>query len=97
MKTADLPDKDHAYGWDNVITKEAAVAIMNAENYAFLGLWAAFADLGYTLPRLGGEGLSEEDRKEREEDAVQGYMNRYVDVTKRIVKAGVAVAVSFEA
>ena len=85
---ADLPDKDHAYGWDNAITKEATVAIMNAENYAFLGLWAAFADLGYTLPRLGGEEVSEEDRKEREEDAVQGYMNRYVDVRRGWLRRG---------
>lgn len=90
FKILDLPDKDHAYGWDNVITKEAGIAVTNADNYAFLGLWAVAADMGYTLPRVNEADLSEELKKEREEDAVKGYLNKYLEITKRTVMPLVA-------
>jgi hypothetical protein len=87
----DLPDKDHAYGWDNVITKDGATAVKNADNYAFLGLWAVLGDLGYTLARVNEPGLSEDDKKEREDDAVKGYINKYLDITKRMLMPLVAM------
>lgn len=94
FKIKDLPDKDHAYGWENVIAKEAAIAVTNADNYAFLGIWAVVGDLGYTLPRVNENGLSEADKKEREEDSVKGYMNKYMDITKRMLVSTVAIAFS---
>lgn len=94
FKIHDLPDKDHAYGWGNVITKQASIAVTNADNYAFLGLWAAVADLGYTLPRVNEAGLSDADKKEREDDAVKGYINKYLDITKRMLMPLVARAFS---
>jgi len=78
FKVTDLPDKDHAYGWNNVITKAAPIAVTNADNYAYLGLWAIIADFGYTLSRVG--------EKDHEEDAVEGYLDRYNDVTKRMLR-----------
>jgi hypothetical protein len=86
FKIKDLPDKDHAYAWENVITKAAPTAVTNADNYAFLGLWAVIADLGYTLPRVNEEGLSKAEKTEREEDAVGGIIYKYTDITKRMLR-----------
>lgn len=82
----DLPDKDHAYGWSNVISKEASIAVKNADNYAFLGLWAVFGDFGYTLPR--------KDEPDREDDILNGYMYKYEDITKRMIRSLVAMVFS---
>ncbi|CAI6342585.1 unnamed protein product [Periconia digitata] len=94
LQILDLPDKEHAYGWNNVITKEAEMAVKNADNYAFLGKWAVAGDMGYTLPRVNEADLSDEIKKEREEDAVEGYLNKFTDITKRMLMPLVARAFS---
>ena len=73
-KIADLPDQEHAYGWDDVINKKAPVAVLNAQNYAYLGLWGVLAELGYTLTRVDYSGLSKEDKEALEFNAHHGFM-----------------------
>lgn len=45
----DLPRPDLAYGWDNVIQKEKTVAVNNADNYAYFGLFGGMHKNGYRL------------------------------------------------
>lgn len=90
----DLPNLLTAYGWENIITKQASVAVKNADNHAYLGIWAGLADLGYTLPRLNEDGLTEEEKEDREADAVDGYIDKYSDITKRMLMKLVGMSFS---
>ncbi|KAF2112498.1 hypothetical protein BDV96DRAFT_649280 [Lophiotrema nucula] len=47
----DLPSRDQAYGWPNVLAHNKDISSKNADNYAFLSLWAMVANWGWTLPR----------------------------------------------
>jgi hypothetical protein len=76
----DLPNGASAYGWQNVINKPAAMAIKNAENYAYLGLWAIVADAGFSLVRMNQKGLSV---KEVAYHIINGYLYHYPDITRR--------------
>ncbi|KAH7083834.1 hypothetical protein FB567DRAFT_92897 [Paraphoma chrysanthemicola] len=80
--TNEAPDKYTAYGWDNIIEKDAETAIKNADNYAYLGIWASLADMGYTLPRLS-EATDATLLAEAESDAHRGILRRYANITKR--------------
>ena len=84
---ADLPNGATAYGWKNVIQKTASVASRNADNYAYFGLWAILADLGYSLPQLDQRGLSVEQRRQREVDIIEGALYYYSDITSRSLTA----------
>lgn len=70
----EIDDHRPAYGWRNVISKPAPLAIKNADNYAFLGLWAKLADLGYSLPRVDETGMPKDVKEDREFQAKSGYM-----------------------
>ncbi|KAF2256201.1 hypothetical protein BU26DRAFT_545590 [Trematosphaeria pertusa] len=91
-RIADLPDNEHAYLYHNCVQQKPEDAHLNAENYAYLGLFAMLADWGYSLPRLNVDdpNLSEEDKKRfrdfYEDQANQGYLRHYNDLTKRILK-----------
>lgn len=80
----DLPDKDTAYGWDNIFGNAAATAVRNADNYAFLGIWAGLADLGYTLPRINTEDPA--IKAGLEGFVKEGRLRTYSDITKRSLK-----------
>jgi hypothetical protein len=70
----EIIDQRPAYEWHNVINKPAPLAIKNADNYAFLGLWAKLADLGYSLPRVDEAGMPKDIKEQREFEAVSGFM-----------------------
>ncbi|KAF2196222.1 hypothetical protein GQ43DRAFT_445316 [Delitschia confertaspora ATCC 74209] len=78
----DLPDKETAYGWEEVIKKDSREASRNADNYAFLGLAAILADKGYSLPRINPND-PEDVRKEAEKKAEEGSLTFLIDHTKR--------------
>jgi hypothetical protein len=80
----DLPDGDRAYGWENVYRNDEAIAIKNADNYAYLALWAGLADWGYTLPRTNG--LQDKELKRARKNAKKGLMIHYDDITKRTLE-----------
>ncbi|EAT77241.1 hypothetical protein SNOG_15308 [Parastagonospora nodorum SN15] len=84
LEIRDLPNQASAYTWDNVINKATDVASKNAENYAYLALWAGIADAGYTLPRVRND-LPDVVKKELENDCKEGYLRKYKDITKRWV------------
>ncbi|KAH7110075.1 hypothetical protein B0J11DRAFT_512614 [Dendryphion nanum] len=71
-----------AYLWKNIIVKDAESSRLNADNYVYLSIWATLADLGYTLERLTGD-LTEDDKKRIEDDAKNGKLKAYKDITKR--------------
>jgi hypothetical protein len=74
LEILDLPDSQSAYGWKNVINKKAPIAVKNAENYGYFGLWAVLADLGYSLPRVDEKGLTKEEKEDQEYNAKVGFM-----------------------
>jgi hypothetical protein len=94
LAVQDLPDLDKAYGWDNIYAQDAGIATKNADNYAFLGLWAILGDMGYTLPRLNQKGVPEDEEEVRKENEEEGVMYKLADITKRTLAASVAVTFS---
>jgi hypothetical protein len=82
FEVLDLPDKEHAYGWDNIFLNNAADAVKNADNYTFLGIWAGLAEMGFTLVRI--KGTEEAIVKEALEGYTEaGRLYQYTDLTKR--------------
>ncbi|KAF1956034.1 hypothetical protein CC80DRAFT_549090 [Byssothecium circinans] len=88
--------KGHCYGWDNVINERPEDARRNAENYAFLGLWAAVADFsrgGYTMSRVQvPDAITDpKERADKEKEMRQrtrrGRMIRYTDITTRAIRS----------
>lgn len=59
---------------------------------AYLGLYAMVVDWGYSMPRLNVDdpNLSEEDKKRYrdfyDDQANQGYIWHYKDLTKRVLR-----------
>ncbi|KAI9682231.1 MAG: hypothetical protein M1817_000285 [Caeruleum heppii] len=83
-RLTDVGGASNAYGWDNILKKNAADSRQNSDNYAYLGAWALLADRGYTLPRLGNPVDPQADQ-----DAKDGKLRLYNNITKRWLK-GVA-------
>lgn len=87
----DRPDAQHAHNYLNCVQQKPEDAHLNAENYAYLGLYAMVADWGYSMPRLNVDdpNLSEEDKKRYrdfyDDQANQGYIWHYKDLTKRVL------------
>jgi hypothetical protein len=81
LEILDLPNQASAYTWENVVNKATDIASKNAENYAYLALWAGIADAGYTLPRVRDD-LPKVVKEELENDCKEGYLRKYTDITK---------------
>ncbi|KAF2689036.1 hypothetical protein K458DRAFT_483895 [Lentithecium fluviatile CBS 122367] len=83
----DYPDIKSAYNWHNLKGMDTDTAIKNADSYAELGLLAMLADKGYTLRRVPQIDPNDQNgnalREQAEEAAKDGYIGKYVDITKR--------------
>jgi hypothetical protein len=77
---------DHAYDWERCVSIGPSYAIRNAQNYAYLGVFAVFADWGYTLQRLN-ERTDAPFIAWAEDRAKNGYIKKYKDITKRKLRA----------
>jgi hypothetical protein len=82
MEVLDMPDGDTAYGWNNVFANTADIAIKNADNYVYLGIWAGLADMGYTLTRIES-GFEPDVIQALEAITEAGRLYKYSDITRR--------------
>lgn len=90
------PIPGSAYGWVNNNDKSAAVALTNADTYAWVGFWALMADSrrpnpeqdgngmrgGWTLPRVPAPQYPDVARQEAEKMRKDGRMFCYTDITR---------------
>ncbi|KAF2815485.1 uncharacterized protein BDZ99DRAFT_495230 [Mytilinidion resinicola] len=81
------------YGYTEILAKNAEDAIKNADNFAFLAIFAQVMELNYSIPRLTfPAGTSDADKAEAEEDCQKGYLTYLPDITKRIIAAAKMLA-----
>ncbi|KAL9625166.1 MAG: hypothetical protein Q9160_000567 [Pyrenula sp. 1 TL-2023] len=94
FRTLDVGGKEQAYGWDNIVKKNTADSLNNADNYVWLAIWALLAERnvggggGFTLTRLGNGANKPDDQKspaekKAETDAQNGMIQLVHDITKR--------------
>ena len=75
-------DEHNAYGWDRLLRLPATTAWKNADNYAYLTLWAGLAKKGFTLPRLHEFEEGSDAYIKQASNIAQGIITPYSKITE---------------